>query len=92
MEYEQILCEKLGDTAIITMNRPDRLNAWTSKMAAERNDAYRRANADPEIASIILTGAGRGFRAGADVRDAFQSNLDAPGEEARATRDDTNYV
>lgn len=92
MDYEQIIYEKRGDTAVITMNRPDRLNAWTWKMAAERNDAFKRANADAEVASIILTGAGRGFCAGADVRDAFQSNLDGPGQAAAATRDDTNYV
>ena len=92
MEYEQILYEKRGHTVIITMNRPERLNAWTWKMAAERNDAFRRANADPEVASIILTGAGRGFCAGADVRDAFQRGLDSQGEARRDERDTTNYV
>jgi len=92
MTYEQIIYEKRGDVAVITMNRPERLNAWTWKMAAERNDAFREANADPEIASIILTGAGRGFCAGADVRDAFQRGLDSQGEARREERRDENYV
>ncbi|MGE5596853.1 MAG: enoyl-CoA hydratase/isomerase family protein [Hyphomicrobiales bacterium] len=92
MEYEQITYEKRGHTAIITMNRPERLNAWTWKMARERDDATKRANEDPEVASIILTGAGRGFCAGADVRDAFQQGLDTQGQARREERRDGNYV
>lgn len=92
MTYEQIIYEKRGDVAVITMNRPERLNAWTWKMAAERNDAFREANNDPDIASIIVTGAGRGFCAGADVRDAFQRGLDSQGEARREERRDENYV
>ncbi len=91
MDYEQIIYEKRGDTAVITMNRPDRLNAWTYKMGAERNDAFMRANEDPEIASIILTGAGRGFCAGADVSDVFKKGIDERGSE-REGGDSINYV
>ena len=91
MEYEQITYEKRGETAVVTMNRPERLNAWTWKMSAEQHDAYKRANEDPEIASIVLTGAGRGFCAGADVRDAFQRGLDN-GSARDAERPAENYV
>lgn len=91
MDYEQIIYEKRGDTAVITMNRPDRLNAWTYKMGAERNHAFMRANDDREIASIILTGAGRGFCAGADVSDVFSKGIESRGSE-REGGDAINYV
>jgi enoyl-CoA hydratase/carnithine racemase len=91
MDYEQITYEKRGETAMVTMNRPERLNAWTWKMSAELTDAYGRANADGDIASIILTGAGRGFCAGADVRDAFQRGLDDASSRQSEPRTE-NYV
>ncbi len=51
----------------ITLNRPDRLNAWTRQMHLDLKDAMHTAGADPEVRAIILTGAGRGFCAGADM-------------------------
>jgi enoyl-CoA hydratase/carnithine racemase len=77
MGFEQILFERRGAVALVTLNRPERLNAWTWRMSGELAEAIGRANADPEIGAIVLTGAGRGFCAGADVRDAFQRDLDA---------------
>jgi len=53
--------------ATITLNRPERLNAYTAKMAAGIKDAMAKANADPDVRVIVLTGAGRGFCAGADM-------------------------
>lgn len=75
MAYEQILYETDGDIAVITLNRPDRLNAWTPHMSAEILDALERANTDPSVGAIILTGAGRGFCAGADIKDTFKARL-----------------
>ena len=91
MDYEQILFEKRGDSAVVTLNRPERLNAWTWKMSAELLDAFGRANDDNNIASIVVTGAGRGFCAGADVRDSFQRGLDNPNER-QPERRTGNYV
>src|SRR5438874_10376025 len=51
----------------ITLNRPERLNAWTPAMARELMQAFDRADADDEVGAIIVTGAGRGFCAGADL-------------------------
>lgn len=91
MAYEQITYEKRDETAIVTLNRPERLNAWTWKMSGELLDAISDANNDPAIASVIVTGAGRGFCAGADVRDAFQRGLDNR-EQAEAERRTENWV
>jgi enoyl-CoA hydratase/carnithine racemase len=66
--YEQILYEVEEPTATITLNRPDRLNAWTDRMAAEMKHAMAQAEADERVVSIVLTGAGRGFCAGADLQ------------------------
>ena len=54
---------------MITLNRPERLNAWTPTMAEEQVDAITRANDDPAVGAIVTTGAGRGFCAGADMQD-----------------------
>jgi enoyl-CoA hydratase/carnithine racemase len=67
MEFEQILTEVDGGILTITLNRPDRLNAWTPTMAEELITALDRADADDQVRVVIVTGAGRGFCAGADL-------------------------
>lgn len=67
MDYSHILYEVGEGIATITLNRPDRLNAWTGPMGAELRAAMQAADADPEVRVIVLTGAGRGFCAGADM-------------------------
>ena len=83
MKYEEIIYETKGNVALITLNRPDKLNAWTPKMCEEQADAIETANADNEVGSIVMTGAGRGFCAGADIGDTFQTRLDGedPGND-----------
>jgi enoyl-CoA hydratase/carnithine racemase len=65
--YEQILYEVTEPAALITLNRPKQLNAWTDRMGAEVKHALAAAEADPRVVAIILTGGGRGFCAGADL-------------------------
>ena len=65
--YEQILYEVAEPAAIITLNRPKQLNAWTDRMGAEVKHAMAPAEADKRVVAIVLTGAGRGFCAGADM-------------------------
>jgi enoyl-CoA hydratase/carnithine racemase len=65
--YEQILYEVEDPVATITFNRPDVLNAWTDRMGYELRHAVAQAEADPRVVGIVLTGAGRGFCAGADM-------------------------
>src|SRR4051812_8737395 len=67
MSYEQILYEGTDPVATITLNRPEALNAWTPQMGAALADAAGRAARDRAVVGIVLTGAGRGFCAGADM-------------------------
>ncbi|HJQ58680.1 MAG TPA: enoyl-CoA hydratase [Vineibacter sp.] len=62
-----VLVDTADRVRTLTLNRPDRLNAWTSQMHAELKAAMHAAGNDPEVRAIILTGAGRGFCAGADM-------------------------
>lgn len=65
--YEEILYEVDDPVATITLNRPSVLNAWTDRMGFEVRHAVSQAEADPRVVGIVLTGAGRGFCAGADM-------------------------
>jgi len=88
MNFEQILYEKDGPILTITLNRPDKLNAFTGQMMKEIIEAMDAADTDDEVRAIIFTGAGRGFCAGADLsagKDTF--NNDAPGKQSGLQRD-----
>ncbi|MCP5043055.1 MAG: enoyl-CoA hydratase [bacterium] len=67
MAYQEIRYEVEDPIATITLDRPKQLNAWTNQMGAEVKHAFARAESDPSVVVIILTGAGRGFCAGADL-------------------------
>ncbi len=67
MDFEQITTELADGALTITLNRPERLNAWTATMGRELIAALDAADADDEVRAIIVTGAGRGFCAGADL-------------------------
>ncbi len=64
----QILVERDGATMVITLNRPERLNAFSGTMLVTLADVYREAAADDDIRCIIVTGAGGNFSSGADLR------------------------
>lgn len=66
--YREILYEVADPVAIITLNRPQALNAWTPTMEMEVRGALTEAVADPAVVGIVLTGAGRGFCAGMDLK------------------------
>jgi enoyl-CoA hydratase/carnithine racemase len=76
LDYTQIQYDVDGPIASILLDRGERLNAWTPRMSHELWHAIERSNEDPGIGSIVLTGAGRGFCAGADI-SGFQRQLDA---------------
>ena len=74
-EYEQIRREQHGDVVLLTLDRPERMNAWTPRMTAELTDAIEAADADRSVGAVVLTGAGRGFCAGADISAVFDAQL-----------------
>jgi enoyl-CoA hydratase/carnithine racemase len=67
MNFEEIRYEVADHVLTITLNRPDRLNAFTPTMAREVIEAFDRSDADDDVRAVIVTGAGRGFCAGADL-------------------------
>jgi len=77
MSYETIQFEIAEGAAILTLNRPDRLNSFTVQMHGEVADVLTKVESDPEIRALLLTGAGRGFCAGQDLGDRAV----APGEK-----------
>jgi len=92
MTYEHITTATDGPILTITLNRPDKLNAYTALMGSEIEDAFLRADADDAIRVIVVTGAGRGFCAGADISggaNAFDVKAGAAmfsGSRPRASR------
>ena len=87
--YETILTSLEHGVMTITMNRPERLNAWTYQMGAELQHAIEHGNDDANVDVFVLTGAGRGFCAGADIKDLFKNQADAGdhGSNERPARD-----
>ncbi len=69
MEYQHILWEQQGGVGIITLNRPEALNALNHAHLVDLNRAVQHAEFDPGVRSLVITGAGRGFSAGADVKE-----------------------
>jgi enoyl-CoA hydratase/carnithine racemase len=67
MNYEQIKYETRDGILTVTLNRPDKLNAFTGRMLSELLDAMDRADRDDDVRAVVFTGAGRGFCAGADL-------------------------
>jgi len=80
MEYTQIKCEISDRILTITLNRPERLNAYTHTMCNELIDAFARADDDDEVRVVIVTGAGRAFCAGADLSPDDPASRRRPGE------------
>ncbi len=83
MVFEQITTDLADGVLTITLNRPERLNAWTATMGRELIEALDQADADDDVRAIILTGAGRGYCAGADLSSGGETfDYRARAEEA----------
>ena len=85
MGYQTIRYEIEDRILTITLNRPDKLNAYTAQMGAELAEALERADADDDVRVVILTGEGRGFCAGADL------SAGAPSFDTKAGAGATNF-
>src|ERR671934_2504318 len=87
MAYEYILVEKDSGVAILTMNRPDKLNAMNRQLSAELHDAVTHMVADEDIGCIVITGAGdRAFSAGGDIHEQRENDRRYSQEELDAIR------
>jgi enoyl-CoA hydratase/carnithine racemase len=75
---ELVLAERRGDVLLLTLNRPDRLNAWTDALEERYFALLDDAEADPGVRAVVVTGAGRGFCAGADLDHLRQASTSAP--------------
>ncbi len=76
-DYQTILSETDAGVAVIRLNRPERRNAFTTEMLTELADAFARADADPAVRAVVVTGAGKTFCAGQDL--AAFTQLAGPG-------------
>jgi len=65
--YEDIRFERAGGVAVVTLHRPEQMNAFSGRMGDELGDAFARCDADDAVRAVVLTGAGRAFCAGADM-------------------------
>jgi enoyl-CoA hydratase/carnithine racemase len=79
-----VLMTVTDGVAVLTLNRPDKLNAFTGRMGDELGAAYRACDEDDAVRAVVVTGAGRGFCAGADLGAAGET-FAAPKDQAEAT-------
>jgi len=74
-KYEHILVEKTAGVVILTMNRPEQLNAMNHRLSSELHDAVMQASADDDVGCIVITGAGhRAFSAGGDIHEQREND------------------
>jgi enoyl-CoA hydratase/carnithine racemase len=95
MRYEAILYDVSDRVLTLTLNRPEKLNAFTERMCVELLDAFDRADADDEVRAVIVTGAGRGFCAGADLSaggTTFDNTADGRADTLETHRDGGGLV
>jgi 2-(1,2-epoxy-1,2-dihydrophenyl)acetyl-CoA isomerase len=71
MNYETVIWEHSDGVGRVTLNRPDTLNAWTAEFGRELKQVITVEAADPSVRAVLLTGAGRGFSSGADLKEGF---------------------
>jgi len=71
VSYETIIWEQEGAVGRLTLNRPQTLNAWTAQFGAELKQAVEREAAQDSVRAVLVTGAGRGFSSGADLKAGF---------------------
>lgn len=88
MSYEHILAEVEDGVAILTLNRPDKLNAMNRKLVGELHQAVKQAEADDAIGCIVITGAGeRAFSAGGDIQEQLSDDAKFSQDELDTLRD-----
>lgn len=84
MDYQHIRFEVREHVALLTLNRPEVMNAFSGLMGTELSDAYRRCDADDAIRVVVVTGAGKAFCAGADMSQGADTFATFEGEDFSA--------
>src|ERR1700733_6416156 len=87
LPYETVIWEQSGGVGRLTLNRPDTLNAWTPEFGFELRTIIERDAADPSVRAVLLTGAGRGFSSGADLKAGFEPADDGMPDIGRELRE-----
>jgi enoyl-CoA hydratase len=92
MTYETILAEIEEGVGILTLNRPEKLNAMNRKLGSELHDAVKRFEADDAVGCIVLTGAGRAFSAGGDIHEQLEDDAKHSDDELDRMRERRHYL
>lgn len=92
MEYKEIMYSVEGQVAVITLNRPEAMNALTHLIHVELHQAINEANKDDNIRVIVITGAGRGFCSGDDVKVIFRSGTGYDDEQQRRRQEQLKWM
>jgi enoyl-CoA hydratase/carnithine racemase len=81
-----VLIERKGAVALLSLNRPERLNAWSPDLGAALLARLREAEADESVRGVVLTGVGRAFSAGADLKNPKTHTVESPEQHLKALR------
>ncbi|MHB8464433.1 MAG: enoyl-CoA hydratase-related protein [Acidimicrobiales bacterium] len=92
MELKVVTTETHEGVTVVTLNRPERLNAWTTRMETELRWCMRAADADGDVRVVVVTGAGRAFCAGADMGALEGYAGGAPYDLTSATEDEGSFA
>src|ERR687886_208637 len=87
MAYRTVIREQDGRAGRLALNRPETLNAWTDELGRELGQVVHREAADPSVRAVLVTGAGRGFSSGADLKAGFEPGDDGRPDVAKELRD-----
>jgi 2-(1,2-epoxy-1,2-dihydrophenyl)acetyl-CoA isomerase len=87
MGYRTIIWERDGGAARLVLNRPKALNAWTDELGRELRQVVEGEAADPSVRAVLVTGAGRGFSSGADLKAGFEPGGDGRPDVAKELRE-----
>src|SRR6185503_12793082 len=90
--YQTILADIEDGVGILTLNRPEKLNAMNRKLGSELHDALKRFEADDAVGCIVLTGAGRAFSAGGDIHEQLDDDSKFSDDELNRMRERRHYL
>lgn len=89
---DEVLIENAGGVRVLTLNRPERLNALTVSLMAALADACNNAARDSAVGCVVVTGAGRGFCAGGDIKEGWGEHGDVPANREVGSRTEQGYT